>query len=387
ELVGSGASPRTQNRRGLRDMSSIGTAPETLKLLEPIPKIMRAGVYRDKGVVRVEEVPVPEVGEGEVLIKVAACGICGTDIKKIFQRYVEPPQILGHELAGTVVAVGRGVTKWMPGDRVMSFHHTPCGRCFYCEKRLFSQCKQYKTTGLTAGFTPNGGGFAQYVKAMPWVAERGIVALPENVSFEEATFIEPINTIVKAVQKARITAGESVLILGCGPIGLQFLMVSKLEGARLYTSDPIPQRREKSLTLGALESFDPTSGKLVEEVRARTEGRGADAVLVAVAHPSVVTDALATARPGGRVLLFAANDPVTKIEFPAAAVGIDEKEILGSYSAAVDIQESAAELVLGKKLPIMEIVTHRFSLDRIQEGLELAARPTAESLKILITHA
>jgi L-iditol 2-dehydrogenase len=368
-------------------MSSIGTASETLSSVGPIPKTMRAGVFRDKGVVRVEEVPVPEVGDGEVLIKVAACGICGTDIKKIFQRYVEPPQILGHELAGTVVAVGRGVERWTPGDRVMSFHHTPCGRCFYCEKRLFSQCKQYKTTGLTAGFTPNGGGFAQYVKAMPWVAERGIVALPDNVSFEEATFIEPINTVVKAVQKARITAGETVLILGCGPIGLQLLMVSKLEGTTLYTSDPIPQRRQKSLSLGALESFDPTSGKLVEEVRARTDGRGADAVLVAVAHPSLVTDALATARPGGRVLLFAANDPVTKIEFPAAAVGTDEKEILGSYSAAVDIQESAADLVLGKKLPVMEIVTHRFSLDRIQEALELAARPTAESLKILITHA
>ena len=153
-------------------MSGLGIVAEHLNSLGPIPKTMQAGVYRDKGVVRVEEVPVPEVGDGEVLIKVAACGVCGTDIKKIFQRYVEPPQILGHELAGTVVAVGRGVTKWMPGARVMSFHHTPCGRCFYCEKRLFSQCKQYKTTGLTAGFTPNGGGFAQYVKAMPWVAER-----------------------------------------------------------------------------------------------------------------------------------------------------------------------------------------------------------------------
>ena len=368
-------------------MSGTGTIVEALRTLGPIPKTMRAGVYREKGIVRVEEVPVPEVGDGEVLIKVAACGVCGTDIKKIFQRYVEPPQILGHELAGTVVATGRGVTKWKPGDRVMSFHHTPCGKCFYCEKRLFSQCKQYKTTGLTGGFTPNGGGFGEYVKAMPWVAERGIVALPGDVTFEEATFIEPINTIVKAVQKARVTAGETVLVAGCGPIGLQLLMVSNLQGAKLYTSDPIAERRAKSLTLGALESFDPSSGKLLEEVRARTGGRGADAVLVAVANPSVVTDALAAARPGGRVLLFAANDPVTKIEFPAAAVGIDEKEILGSYSAAVDIQESAADLVLKKKLPVMEIVTHRYPLDRIQEALELAARPTAQSLKILITHA
>lgn len=353
----------------------------------PVPKTMRAGIYRAKGIVRVEEVPVPEVADGEVLIKVAACGICGTDIKKIFHGYVEPPQILGHELAGTVVAVGRGVTKWKPGDRVMSFHHIPCGQCFYCERRLFSQCKQYKTTGLTGGFTPNGGGFGEYVKAMPWVAERGIVALPDNVSFEEATFIEPINTIVKAIQKARVIAGETVLVIGCGPIGLQLLMVAKLEGARLYTSDPIAERRAKSLSLGAIESFDPSSGKLVAEVKARTDGRGADAVLVAVAHPAVVVDALAAARPGGRVLLFAANDPVTKIEFPAAAVGIDEKEIVGSYSAAADIQEAAASLVLKKKLPVTDIVTHRFPLDKIQEGLELAARPTAESLKILITHA
>jgi len=367
-------------------MSAI-PAVERLKTLGPVPKTMRAGVYREKGIVRVEEVPVPEVGPGEVLIKVAACGICGTDIKKIFQRYVEPPQILGHELAGTVVAIGAGVKKWKPGDRVMSFHHTPCGTCFYCENRLFSQCQQYKTTGLTAGFTPNGGGFGEYVKAMPWVAERGIVALPDNVSFEEATFIEPINTIVKAVQKARIAKGETVLIIGCGPIGLQLLMVANLTGAKIFTSDPMVPRRTKSLTLGALEAFDPTSGKLIADVKARTQGRGADAVLVAVAHPAVVVDALAAARPGGRVLLFAANDPVTKIEFPAAAVGIDEKEILGSYSAAVDIQESAAELVLQRKLPVMEIVTHRFPLDRIQEALDLAARPTTDSLKILITHA
>jgi L-iditol 2-dehydrogenase len=367
-------------------VSGTRTITESLRTLGPIPKTMRAGVYRDKGIVRVEEVPVPELGDGEVLIKVAACGICGTDIKKIFHAYVPPPQILGHELAGTVVATGRGVTKWKPGDRVMSFHHIPCGQCFFCEKRLFSQCKQYKTTGLTGGFTPNGGGFGEYVKAMPWVAERGMVALPDNVSFDEATFIEPINTIVKAVQKARVTRGETVLIAGCGPIGLQLLMVAKLEGAKLYTSDPMPERRAKSLSLGAVESFDPSGGKLVQEVKARTDGRGADAVLVAVAHPSVVGEALAAARPGGRVLLFAANDPVTKLEFPASEIGIDEKEILGSYSAAVDIQDSAADLVLNKKLPVMEIVTHRFPLDKIQEGLELAARPTAQSLKILIRH-
>jgi len=193
-------------------MSAIGTVASADAPVGPIPKTMRAGVYREKGMVRVEEIPVPDVRDHEVLIKVAACGICGTDIKKIFQRYVEPPQVLGHELAGTVVAIGPGVTKFKPGDRVMSFHHTPCGTCFYCEKRSFSQCQQYKTTGLTAGFTPNGGGFGEYVKAMPWVVERGIVPLPDNVSFEEATFIEPINTIAsRTARPPRLNISRSIL--------------------------------------------------------------------------------------------------------------------------------------------------------------------------------
>src|SRR5256886_16628800 len=216
-------------------MSRTETTLEAVKTPAPIPKTMRAGGYREKGIVRVEEVPVPEVGDGEVLIKVATCGVCGTDIKKIFHAYVSPPQILGHELAGTVVAVGRGVTKWRRGYRGMSFHHIPCGKCFYCERRLFSQCQQYKATGLTGGFTPNGGGFAEYVKAMPWVAERGIVALPDDVSFEEATFIEPINTILKAVQKARVTAGGTLLIPGRWPTPPPLLIVASTSQHPPYT--------------------------------------------------------------------------------------------------------------------------------------------------------
>src|ERR1700682_881134 len=256
-------------------MSRSGAMLETSVAAPPIPAtMMRAAVYRGKGRVVVEDVPVPRISAGEVLIRVATCGICGTDLKKIEHGFVAAPQIFGHEVSGTVVAVGPGVTKWKLGDRVMSFHHVPCGNCFYCQRRLFSQCKQYKSTGLTGGFTPNGGGSGEYVKAMPWVADRGIVALPDDVTFEEGTFIEPINTIFKAVQKARVTKGETVLVLGCGPIGLQLLMVANLQGARIFTSDPMAVRRAKSLTLGALESFDANSGgKLVQEIKDRTEGR------------------------------------------------------------------------------------------------------------------
>lgn len=353
---------------------------------EPKRGHMRAGVYRGKGQVVVESVPIPEIGEGELLFRVAACGICGTDIKKIHHGFVPAPQILGHELAGTVVKVGAGVTKFKAGDRVVSFHHIPCGNCFYCERKLFSQCAGYKKTGLTAGFDPNGGGFAEYVRAMPWIVERGMIALPADVSFEEATFVEPVNTCLKAVRKARIAAGEQVLVIGQGPIGMLLMILAKYEGAEVYASDPMPGRRAASLRFGAKEVFDPTSGNLQHEIRRRTGGRGADAVLVAVPNPALVPEALALARPGGRVLLFAHNDPVLQLEFPAAAVGVEEKEILGSYSASVDDQAESAALVFERRLPVRELISHRFPLGQIAEALELAAHPKDDTLKVVIRH-
>jgi L-iditol 2-dehydrogenase len=347
---------------------------------------MRAGVYRGQGRVVIEHVPIPEIGEGEVLFRVAACGICGTDIKKIHHGFIAPPQILGHELAGTVVKTGRGVTEFKTGDRVVSFHHIPCGACFYCERKLFSQCAGYKKTGLTAGFDPNGGGFAEYVRAMPWIVERGMIALPTDVTFEEATFVEPVNTCLKAIRKARVAARETVLVIGQGPIGMLLMLVARDAGAIVYTSDPMAGRRAASARLGAAESFNPLTSNLLKEMRRRTGGRGADAVLLAVPNAALVPEALAIARPGGRVLLFAHNDPVLQLEFPAAAVGIEEKEILGSYSASVDDQKESAALVFEGRLPLRDLVSHRFPLANIAEALDLAAYPKEDTLKVMITH-
>jgi L-iditol 2-dehydrogenase len=347
---------------------------------------MRAGVYRGKDRVVVETVPIPEIGPGEVLFRVGACGICGTDIKKIHHGFLAPPQILGHELAGTVTQVGSGVKKFKVGDRVVSFHHIPCGACFYCEQKLFSQCAGYKKVGLTGGFDPNGGGFAQYVRAMPWIVERGMVLLPDDVTFEEATFVEPANTCLKAVRKARVAAGETVLVIGQGPIGMLLMLLAVYQGATVYTSDPMAGRRAASLRFGAKESFNPAATNLAEQMRGRTDGRGADAVLVAVPNPSLVPEALSIARPGGRVVLFAHNDPVLQLQFPAAAVGIEEKEILGSYSASVDDQEESAQLVFSHSLPMREMISHRFPLEQIADALQLAARPADDTLKVVITH-
>ena len=211
-------------------------------------------------------------------------------------------------------------------------------------------------------------------------------ALPDDVTFEEATFVEPVNTCLKAVRKARVAAGETVLVIGQGPIGMLLMLLAAYQGATVYTSDPMAGRRAASIRFGAKESFNPAAANLGELIRERTDGRGADAVLVAVPNPSLVPEALSIARPGGRVLLFAHNDPVLQLQFPAAAVGIEEKEILGSYSASVDDQEESAQLVFSHRLPMREMISHRFPLERIADALQLAARPADDTLKVVITH-
>src|SRR5262245_49879538 len=321
------------------EMSGANASPPghshlEMKYTESIPQKMRAGVYRGAARVIAEDVPVPHVEDGEVLIRIAACGICGTDVKKVQHGLVEPPQILGHEIAGVIVKTGAGVRGWSVGDRVVSFHHIPCGACFYCERQLFSQCPQYKKVGVTAGFQPNGGGFAQYVRVMPWIVQRGMVRIPDVVKFEEAIFVEPVNTCLKAIHKARIVRDEVVCVIGQGPVGLLLTFLARNEGATVVTTDPLPFRREMSLRFGATHSIDPAMSDPATDIRQYRANIGADAVLLAAPDAKLVPVALNIARPGGRVLLFAQNDPVMRIEFPAASVGIEEKEILGSYSAS-----------------------------------------------------
>ena len=193
-----------------------------------------------------------------------------------------------------------------------------------------------------------------------------------------------MNTCIKAVEKARVTVGEMAVVMGLGPIGLLLAMLSKLDGATVIGSDPMPERRAKCVSLGVDLAVDPREGRLAETIGSRAQGRGADVVLVAVPIPSALSDALTLARPGGRVLLFAQNDPLMKVEFPAAAVGVEEKEILGSYSAAIDRASEAARLIFTHQLPVKELVSHCFSLEDMDRALQLAARPVGESLKVVI---
>src|SRR5450432_2640411 len=181
---------------------------------QAIPATMMAAVYRGVNDVRLETIPVPKIGPGELLLRVHTCGICGTDLKKIATGSHSAPRIFGHETAGAIAAVGAGVRDFEPGDRVVVFHHVPCGECYYCRHKTFAQCETYKKVGCTAGFEPSGGGFAEYVRVMNWIVAGGVEKIPDGVSYEQACFVEPVNTCLKGVATLRLQAGETVLVIG-----------------------------------------------------------------------------------------------------------------------------------------------------------------------------
>ena len=350
-----------------------------------VPKTMRAAVYRGVNDVRVETVPVPEIGPGEVLVKIHTCGICGTDLKKIHTGSHSAPRVFGHEMAGTVVAIGDGVTGYGVGDRVMAYHHIPCGECFYCRKQTFAQCETYKKVGCTAGFEPSGGGFAEYIRVMDWIVRKGLVKIPDGVPFEQASFIEPVNTCYKAVAMLNLQCDETVLVIGQGPIGILLAALAKRTGATILTSDLYAERHVVAAKFGLDRPLD-ARGDVIAAAKAATEGRGADVVLVAVGGNALITVAMNAIRPGGRVMLFAATQH-GEAPFDPAAVCMDEKTLMGSYSSSVAINDEVAQLVLnGYKngFDLTQLISHRFSIEDAVAAIDLASNPRPESMKIVI---
>lgn len=348
-----------------------------------IPTTMQAAVYRGVNDVRLETVPVPQIGPGEMLVRVHSCGVCGTDLKKIATGSHSAPRIFGHETSGVVAAVGENVREYRPGDRVVVFHHIPCRQCFYCQNKTFAQCATYKKVGCTAGFEPSGGGFAEYVRVMDWIVEHGTVRIPDAVSFEQACFVEPVNTCMKGIEALRLRRSETVLAIGQGPIGILLSVLAKRAGATLITSDLYPERLRIGARSGLETSIDASRANVVERVRELTEGRGADAVILAVAGNSLIRTAMDAARPGGRVLLFAQTQHGEAVIDPAA-ICVDEKTLVGSYSASVDLQEDSVRFVMTREMDLERLVSHRFPLAESAQALDLAAHPQPSSMKIMI---
>jgi L-iditol 2-dehydrogenase len=345
---------------------------------------MRAAVYTGGGRIHIQSVPVPAIGPGELLVRVESCGICHTDLKKVEHDLLAPPRIYGHETAGVVAAAGPGVTKFKQGDRVVAFHHIPCRKCFYCVRKLYAQCAVYKKVGITAGFEPAGGGFAQYIRIMDWIVEEGVELIPAGVSFDAASFVEPVNTCLKAVVEMNPQPGDVVLIQGQGPIGLIFTMLVRRTGARVVATDTIPQRLALARRMGAEEAVDPRSSNVPKLLHQLTEGRGADQVFVAASAAGIVQEAVAATRPGASILLFAQTSDTERIELSGAAICKDERTLLGVYSASAELQAESARLVFSGELPVEELVSHRLPLDAIEEGIRLALHPDGKSLKIMV---
>ena len=344
---------------------------------------MAAAVYRGVDDVRLETVPVPEIGVGEILVRVHTCGICGTDLKKIATGSHSAPRVFGHETSGMVAAVGAGVKQFQPGDRVMVFHHIPCGKCFYCRHKTFAQCETYKKVGCTAGFEPSGGGFAEYVRVLDWIVQKGTVRIPEETSYEQACFVEPVNTCMKGIETLRLQPDETVLVIGQGPIGIILSVLARKKGVRVITSDLHSSRLTISKSFGLDLGIDATRRDVVQTTRDMTEKRGADAVILAVGGDKLIRPAMDAARPGGRVLLFAQTVRSEAMVDPAA-ICVDEKTLLGSYSASVDLQEESVRFVMNREMKLEDLISHRFALAQSVEALRLAAHPQADSMKIVI---
>jgi len=365
----------------------VQTAAETEKKVPvAVPPNMQAAVYRGVNDVRVETVPVPAIGPGEVLIEVHSCGICGTDLKKIHTGSHSAPRIFGHETVGTIAAVGAGVGSFAIGDRVVVFHHIPCGTCYYCRKKTFAQCPVYKKVGCTAGFEPSGGGFAGYVRVMDWIVQRGLIKIPDGVPFAQAVFVEPLNTCLKGVRSLNLAADETVLVIGQGPIGIMLASLARRSGAKVLTSDLYPERHAVAAGFGLDSPIDASREDVIGAIRAASDGRGADAVILAAAGNALIRTAMDAARPGGRVLLFAQTQHGEAVIDPAA-VCVDEKTLLGSYSASVDIQDEALRIVFegyGQGYDLTRLVSHRFPLSEAVEAIAIASEPKATSMKIMI---
>jgi len=368
------------------EMATQISNPES-QVAPTIPSAMRAVVYRGINDMRLETVPVPRIGPGELLIKVATCGICGTDLKKIHMGSHSAPRIFGHEMAGTIVAIGEGVTRYAVGDRVMTFHHVPCGECYYCRKQTPAQCPLYKKTGVTAGFEPSGGGFAEYIRVMDFVvANRGVVRIPDNVPFEQAAFIEPVNTVLKGVRMLSLAPDDTVLVIGQGPIGLMHAALARRTGARVLTSDLYDERHAIAARFGLTNPIHAGTEDVVKRVFSETDGRGADAVVLAVGGNALIRTAMDAVRPGGRVMLFAQTQHGEAI-FDPAAVCVDEKILLGSYSSSFPILDEVTGLVFDgyrNGFDLTQLISHRFPLDEAVAAIEIASNPQPASMKIMM---
>jgi len=337
---------------------------------------MKAAVYYSNSDIRIEEMPVPEIGPGEILVRIESSGICGSDVMEWY-RVRKAPLVLGHEIAGTIEKVGDGVGRFIPGQRVSVAHHVPCEECLYCRQGKYSLCDTLRSTN----FDP--GGFAEYVRVPAINVEKGTFVIPDGLSFDAAAFIEPLACVVRGLNVSWFREGDDVLVLGSGISGLLFIKLLRARGAgKVVATDIDPHRREAAERMGADEALDP--GEATPERLAKINGgRLFDLAVTCAGVEPVVTQALRSVDRGGTVLLFAPLAPGVEITVPFFDIWRDQIKIVSTYAGPPADSLAAMELLASGKVEVEDMITHRLPLDMTAEGFRLVAEGS-ESIKVII---
>jgi L-iditol 2-dehydrogenase len=333
-------------------------------------------MYYSNRDVRIEEMPTPKIGDGEILVKVLASGICGSDVLEWYRKK-KAPLVLGHEISGEIVEVGRGVEPYKVGDRVFVSHHIPCNTCHYCLRGHHTACETLHTTN----FDP--GGFAQYLQVPRLNVDRGVFPLPPELSFEEGAFIEPLACVVRGQRIAGLEPGQSVLVLGSGISGILHILTAKALGAgRILATDINDYRKQKAEEFGA-EAVIDAHDDVPARVRKLNDGRGVDLVIICTGALPAFNQAFKSVDRGGTVMFFATTDPGTEVKVPVNEFWRNEIKLMPSYGNAPLDAVEAVELIRSRRISVKEMITHRLPLTEAAEGFRLVAEGR-ESLKVIL---
>ena len=337
---------------------------------------MLVAVYHNNKDVRVQSVPKPDIGPDEVLLKVMASGICGTDVVEWY-RLPKAPRVLGHEATGVIDKVGEKVTKYKVGDRVFVSHHVPCNQCCYCLKDSHTACETLHTTNYYPG------GFSQYIRVPKINVKNGVYKLPASMSYEEGTFIEPLACAVRGQRLADIQKDDTVLIIGSGMAGILHIQLSKLKGAQnIVAADINPDRLKLAKKFGADHVID-AKDDLPAELKKVKHGKAANKVIVCTGAKKAALTALECVDRGGTILYFAVPDPTIKIPIPITQFWRNETVIKTSYGAAPKDLKQALQILAQKQINVIDMITHRLDIRDVTEGFRLVAQ-AGKSLKVII---
>jgi L-iditol 2-dehydrogenase len=344
-----------------------------------MPDTNRVAVYYNNSDIRIEERPIPAIGPGETLVRIHASGICGSDVLEWY-RVPKAPIVLGHEVAGEVVAVGTSVTCVTVGDRVVVSHHVPCNTCRYCLAGNHTACETLHTTN----FDP--GGFAQYVRVPALQTDRGILRLPDSMSYEQGTFVEPLGCVVRAQVRAGVRPGSTVLVAGSGISGLLHIRLAIALGAgRVFATDVSEYRLDWARKCGATQAWDAVAAgdNLPHLLREANDGALADLVILGTGASSAIDQALSCLDNGATFIVFAVPAPGQNHPMPLNDLWRREVTIRTAYGAAPEDLSVAMELIAGGRVEVADLVTHRLPLDRAAEGFALVAS-AGESVKVIV---